>query len=238
MSFSLRMLFGFCVKDWWGFSVAIMVMNVWSQGIGMSQWVLRKWKQRLQVSLPWNSKESRERRQCPLGEAQDMGLVLKCSTDPSAEWEGDSADGLQLPGSHDTQTREFLNGRCLFCPRHIQSARFCTCVFKSQPEVSKKTKACSGQKRHFPDLGLLTISYQQVPLPPAPTLRVPQPIVAHLEGWHQGVDWKKSPPFKLPPFLPVPSALPGYNNTGPFNKMVNSKARGGNGRPSPCDWTS
>lgn len=85
-----------------------------------------------------------------------MGLVLKCSTDPRAEWEGDSADGLQLPGSHDTQTREFLNGRCLFCPRHIQSARFCTCVFKSQPEETdgvEEDKGLQWTEEAFPRPG-------------------------------------------------------------------------------------
>lgn len=46
------------------------------------------------------------------------------------------------------------------------------------------------------DVGFMTISYQQVPLPLALTLGVSQPIMPHLEGWHQGVGWRKSPPIK------------------------------------------
>lgn len=142
-----------------------------------------------------------------------MGLVLKCSTDPSAEWEEDSVDGLQLPGSHDNQTREFLNGRCLFCPRHIQSARFCTCVFKSQPEEVDGVEGDKGLQRTeeaFPRPGPLD---NQLSASPAATCSNPQGSSAYrgpLGGLTSRVDWRKSPPFKLPPFLSVPSALPGY----------------------------
>lgn len=153
-----------------------------------------------------------------------MGLVLKCSMDPSAEWEGDSAMVSRCLDPMTTRPESsWMEDACF---AHVTFSLPDSATVSSNPSqrrwmVSKMMKACSGRKRHFPDLGLLTISYQQVLLPPAPTLRVPQLIVAHLEGWHQGVDWRKSPPFKLPPFLPVPSALPGYNNAGPFNKMVN-----------------
>lgn len=170
-----------------------------------------------------------------------MGLVLKCSTDPSAEWEGDSADGLQLPGSHDNQTREFLNGRCLFCPRHIQFARFCNCVFKSQPEEVdgvKEDKGLQWTEEAFPRPRPLD---NQLSASPAATCSNPQGSSAYrgpLGGLTSRGGLEEKPSLRYLHFSLSHLHYRGITAQAHLIKWLIdfiSKAGGGNGRPSPCD---
>lgn len=195
-----------------------------SQAIRMSQRVLRKWKQSLKVSLLYviAKREWRERGQCHLRRTQYMGLALKYSMDPSTEWERDNVDGPQPPPSHDNQSRGDLNERCfLFCPSHIQSARFCNLCLQLLGQrkwmVSEKRKAYSGLKRLARSyISQTWASWQQLPASSVATCSNPQgPSIYPRPTWRADIkEWfgGKALPSSNLSLFPALSVLLRCNN--------------------------
>lgn len=71
---------------------------------------------------------------------------------------------------------------CQFCSLCLQvlGQKWVVSENKGPPWIEEACK-----ELHFPDLGFMTTSHQQVLLPPALTLGVPQPVMPRLEGCHQ-----------------------------------------------------
>lgn len=143
MSFPLRMLLGFCVKDWW--RVSVDIMNVWSHR--ESEWAngcSGSENKSLKVSLPWNSKESRT----SMEEHRTWGWRLntvwvqalngrrgQCRWSPSSS----------IPGQPGQRALEWIY---LFCPCHIQSARFCNLCL---PILARGNGWCQRRQRSAVD---------------------------------------------------------------------------------------
>lgn len=169
-----------------------------------SQGIWRKWKQSLKVSLPWNRREWKDHGWAMAPErSQEMDWHLNIAWIQVLNGTGIMWMVSSLLNPKTTRAEgTWMEDTSLFCPSHIQSARFCNCVFRS---LARRSGWCQRRQRPKMDWrslqGILQTgaSWQSAAASPTATCSNPLSPSAYrtpFGGLTSGMDWRKSPPSK------------------------------------------